>query len=361
MAHVTLPPCSHRDAPDPRRATGTTLNWGVVSTGHIARAVAQQLAQLEDARLHAVSSRSEESAASFASDFDIARAYHDADGTSGLERLACDPDVDVVYVATPHAQHHAAVRRLLEAGKHVLVEKAFTVNASEAHDLVRLARDRHLFLMEALWTRFLPSYRHVVERLEAGAIGRPAWLQADLGMPLAFDPASRMWAREAGGGALLDLAVYPLAWTVAVFGLPVSVRANGTLARNGVDALAALTLDHADGSLAQVVVSFTARHRGSVAIAGSEGTLCVGAPMPNPDRVVLDRGDDTHAWHSDQSVPGHCFQLREVTRCVQADLAESPTMPLRDSLAVMERLDEARRALGVRYPNDDAVLPDLTR
>ena len=352
MPHVTLPPCSSPDAPDPRRATGRPLRWGIVSTGHIARVVSAQLAQLEDARLHAVSSRSAESAAAFARDLGVAHAYHDADGVSGLERLASDPEVDVAYVATPHAQHRDAVRTLLEAGKHVLVEKAFTVTAEQARELAGLAAERERFLMEALWTRFLPSYRIVSERIAAGAIGRPIWIHADLGMPLAFDPDSRMWASEAAGGALLDLAVYPLAWSVAACGLPTALHATGSLAPNGVDELAALTLQHADGAHAQVVVSLSATHSRSLRIAGSDGLVLVGAPMPNPAHVTLEQGRRTLRWRSDASVPPYCYELREVTRCVQEGLRESPTMPLRDSVALMELLDRARRAIDVRYGDE---------
>lgn len=340
---------------DPRRATGEPVRWGIVSTGHIARVVGEQLRSLEDARIQAVSSRGADRAEAFARDLGAARWYHDDDAGSGVEHLAADDAVDVVYVAAPHAQHHAIARTLLDAGKHVLLEKAFAVTAAEAEDLVAIARRRGRFLMEALWTRFLPVYEALAQRLADGAIGTPRWAQADLGMAERFDPASRLWARDAGGGALLDLAVYPLAWTVAAFGLPSEVRAHGILAENGVDAMTSLDLGHPGGERAHVLVSLISAHTRTVTIAGDAGTMRTLAPLPNPPGFLVTRGDETTEVRPALHGPPYAYQLREVTRCVQRGALESERMPLADTLALMRLLDDARRQIGVRYPNDDTA------
>jgi len=352
---VTRPPTSDPGAPDPRLATGETLRWGVVSTGHIARVVTAQLLELEDADLHAVSSRDAERAESFAREFGARVAYHDDAAGSGALHLAADAAVDVVYLATPHGQHHAIARTLLEAGKHVLIEKAFAVTAAEAADLVVLARDRGRFLMEAVWTRFLPVYQAFVDHVVEGAIGTPRWAQADLGMRAPFDPDSRLWALGAGGGALLDLAVYPLTWTAAAFGLPNAITARGVLAGNGVDALSALDVAYAGGARAQVTVSLSSAHTRTATIAGDAGVMRTLAPLPNPAGFTLTRGDATSEVRVATPAPGYTYQLREVTRCVQRGALESATMPLRDTLAFMRCFDDARAQLGVRYPNDDAA------
>ncbi len=355
LERVARPPSCDLGAPDPRRATGRPLRWGVVSTGHMARTMSVTLQQLDDAVIHAVSSRSETSARAFADAFGTPAAYFDGPDQLGYERLAADPAVEVVYVATPHAYHHRVTSALLDAGKHVLVEKAFTVTAPEAEDLIELARERGCFLMEAVWTRFLPVYHRLLEELDHGAVGRPHWAHADLGMVVPFDPKSRLWAREAGGGALLDLGAYALTWTVAALGLPSEVRATGTLAENGVDALAALALRHPSGALAQVLTTLNSCTTGTATIAGSRGVIQTLAPLTHPAgfRIFADR--EEREIRIEPTAPGYAYQLREVSRCVHEGLPESPTLPLDETLALMRIFDAARNQLGVMYPSDEVA------
>lgn len=337
----------------PLAATGAPLRWGVVATGNIAHTVTAQLAQLEDARLQAVSSRDSARAAAFAVHYGFAASYADDEGRPGYEALAADPDVDVAYVATPHAQHRRVVEALLRAGKHVLVEKAFTVNAREAAELIALAEDRGLFLMEAVWTRFLPTYQAVLDTLESGALGAVRYVQADMGFMAERDPRTRLWAPADGGGALLDLAVYPLTWVIGALGFPASVRAASRLNSEGVDELSALGLTFPGGEEAQVLVSFISSSTRKARIVGTEGYLETAAPLTKPEGfTVVSRGGERF-----ESVPHgydpYTFQLREVTRCVQESLTESPTMPLEHTLATMRLFDEVRSQVGMRLPNDD--------
>ncbi|AFR27028.1 putative oxidoreductase [Arthrobacter sp. Rue61a] len=337
----------------PSVATGRPIRWGVVATGSIAARVVQDLALLDDAILQAVSSRSEASARAFAEKFGFATAYSDAGGAPGYERLLADTAVDVVYVATPHAQHHEVALAALRAGKHVLCEKPIAMDAVQARELVDLARERGLFLMEAVWTRFLPSFCRAVEILRSGEIGEPRWLQADLGFVPAFDPASRIWDPAAGGGALLDLAVYPLTWALGVFGEPLSMLASGVLTPDGVDLQNSLTLSYQGGAHAQLITSIGAECPSVVTVGGAEGWLRSSAPLFNPAELIIQPRSGTPRTERFE-VTGHGFsyELREVTRCLQAGLAESPFMTPEESVAMMEQLDEARRQMGLRYPSD---------
>lgn len=349
LRHVVRPPTGA----DPLAASGPRLRWGVVATGHIARRVVAQLVQLHDADLVAVSSRDGARARSFGDEFGAARAYGDADGVAGFRRLADDPAVDVVYVATPHGQHHEVARTLLEGGKHVLVEKAFTVTAPEAADLIALARDRGRFLMEAVWTRFLPLYKQVADVVADGELGRVRWVQADLGFPAPVDPRSRMWAPEAGGGALLDLAVYPLAWVIAALGFPSDWSVDAVVLPDlGVDGLTALTLAYPGEATAQLTCTLLSQASRTLTIGGSAATLRTWAPLTNPTGFTVDGPGGRREVRADATAPPYAWMLREVTRCVQQGLGESPTMPLSLTLATMRLLDDVRRRIGVRYPND---------
>lgn len=341
------------DAAGPLVASGPPLRWGVVSTGKIAHTVTAQLAQLEDAVLGAVSSRHLGTAQEFARKFGFQTAYG---GSTGYQQLADDPAVDVVYVATPHAQHHQVARALLLAGKHVLVEKPFTLNAAQAADLLQLAREQGVFLMEAVWTRFLPAFQRALDVLEEGRVGAVQYVQADLGFVADSDPRTRLWAPEAGGGALLDLAVYPLTWVVAALGFPApgsgAIRASGRLNAYGVDELCALSLSYPAGQQAQVMVSFVSDASRRASIVGVDGVLRTDAPLTRPEGLTVQVGNVTRRERFPHDFPPYAYQLREVTRCVQQGLLESPTMPLADTLSMMRLQDEARRQLGLIYPSE---------
>lgn len=347
-----IPPCAEPGAPSPLAATGKPLRWGVVATGGIAESVTNELAQLEDAILHAVSSRSAERARAFAEKHGFERAYYD-DDVRGFEALVQDADVDVVYVATPHGQHYEVCKAALDAGKHVLCEKAFTVNAREAEELIGLAREKGLFLMEAVWSRFLPSLNRAWDIIHSGELGDIFWIQANLGFPLPYDPTHRLWDPLAGGGALLDLTVYPITWALGALGFPTSVSAEGTLNDDGVDAQNALTLSYASGAHAQLTSSLVASGPSQATVAGSKGWLRTSAPLHNPDELIVQAHQgESRVERFDKVGKGYAYELREVTRCIQAGLVESPTMPLQHTLDTMRIFDGVRTQLGISYIND---------
>jgi predicted dehydrogenase len=340
---------------DPLAATGRPVRWGVVATGAIAATVTADLALLPDAVLHAVSSRRADRAAAFAEQFGFATAYSDTADRLGYEALFADLDVEVVYVATPHAQHAEVVRAALTAGKAVLCEKPMTINAREAQELVDLARVRGVFLMEAVWTRFLPAMQRALEIAASGEIGTVQWVSAEVGFPAPADPTARIWARADGGGALLDLAVYPLLWAWGTLGLPDAVSAVGTLNAEGVDAQNALSLSYASGAQAQLTTSLLARSPHTALVAGSDGWIRAQGPdeVYRPTRLEVQVGEGAVRTEEFELIgSGYVHELREVTRCLQQGLTESPVMPLDHSLATMRLLDAVRGQLGVVYPND---------
>lgn len=332
----------------------------MVATGSIARRVTPQIQALGDADVVAVSSRDKARAEAFARGLGIERAYGDLGGTSGYLQLAQDEDVEVVYVTTPHGQHHEVVKPLLEAGKHVLVEKAFTINAAEAEDLIATARRNGVFLMEAVWTRFLPAYRRALAILAAGEIGEVRLVQADLGFVAAADPRDRLWAKAAGGGALLDLAVYPMTWVIGALGFPTTVQASGSLNSEGVDETTALQLGYEGGRQAQVLVSFVSQSTRRARICGTGGVLATDAPLTRPEGLSVTSFSGTVGAAQEsvrrESLPlrpqPYAYQAREVTRCVQQGLRESPLFPLAETLRTLELFDEVRRQIGLVYPND---------
>jgi len=343
--------------PETLAATGTALRWGVVATGGIAHAVTADLALLEDAVLQAVSSRSEASAAAFAEKYGFASHYYDGGpagaGAAGYLQLMADPDVDVVYIATPHAQHFDIAKAALEAGKHVLCEKALTITAAEAGALIDLAREKNLFLMEAVWARFVPGFQRAMEIVESGEIGDVQWVRADLGFPAPDDETARIWAPADGGGALLDLTVYPLLWAWATLGKPASVHASGALTSFGVDSQNALTLSYGSGAQAQLMSYLTSHGPQTAVVCGTKGIIETVGSVNNPRTLRIKVGWDGERTETFE-LPGngYTYELREVTRCIQSGLTESATMPWADSLAIMELFDDVRRQLGVSYAND---------
>ncbi|MDQ0618599.1 Gfo/Idh/MocA family protein [Arthrobacter globiformis] len=353
IALLTGTPLLATSHADPLRASGEPVRWGVVSTGRIASMVVSDLALLPDAVLQAVSSRTQGGADNFATRHGFCRAYGDAGGVPGYMRLLQDQKVDVVYVATPHASHYTVAKAALEAGKHVLCEKPMTINAREASSLVSLAQEKGLFLMEAVWSRFLPSVQRAAQITASGELGEIRWMQADLGFPAPYHPDARLWKREDGGGALMDVGVYLLTWALAVLGRPHSLTATSHRNRDGVDAETAMTLLYPSGAQAQLMTSLTTVSTQTATVSGTKGMLRCNAPLFNPTELTITTGSgESRVEKFTPAGRGYTYQLREVLRCVQQGLTESATMPLAESLITMTLLDEARRQTGIRYPAD---------
>ncbi|MFH8937589.1 Gfo/Idh/MocA family protein [Streptomyces griseosporeus] len=336
--------------------TADTVRWGVLATGGIAAAFTADLVDLPDAEVVAVASRSEASAKTFADRFGIPRAYGD------WVSLAADDDVDVVYVATPHAAHRAAAGLLLEAGRNVLCEKPFTLNVRQAEELVALAREHGSFLMEAMWMYCHPLVRRLKALVDDGAIGEVRTVQADFGLAGPFPPAHRLRDPHQGGGALLDLGVYPVSFAQLLLGEPADVAARAVLSPEGVDLQTGALLSFDTGALASVHCSIVGGTGVTASVTGSHGRIDVPDGFFHPERFVLHRdGRDPEEFTADPADgPRGTFrhEAREVMRALRAGETESPLVPLDGTLAVMRTLDAIRERVGVRYPGENPENPE---
>lgn len=324
-------------------ASSEGVRWGIVGPGGIASRFADAMRSVDDGSIVAVCSRSRERADAFADRFSIERRYDDDEAMLG------DGDVDAVYVATPHSRHEVETVAALSAGKHVLCEKAFALDAAQAGRMVATARERGLFLMDAIWSRFLPAYRLLVEVLAEGRIGEVRMVEADFGFRVpVVDPTHRLFDPLQGGGALLDLGIYPVQLCSLVLGPVVEhVVADGAIGSTGVDEEVVAVLRHAGDRFGVVKASLRTSLSCRARIAGTDGSIELPAfhHMPTSLTVVTTAGREKVDCPFEGD--GLRFEIAEVHRCLAEGLTESPTMPLDESVSMMETLDEIRRQLGI--------------
>ena len=334
-------------SPAPAPLSAGEVRWGILATGGIARTFTRDLLD-HGHRVTAVGSRAVQSARSFADEFGIRTAHGSYDG------LVADPDVDVVYVATPHSSHAANALAALANGKHVLVEKAFTVNAVEARAVVDAAARADRLVLEAMWTRFLPHMTFVRDVVGSGRLGEIRSLHADHTQRLSSDPAHRLNDPHQAGGALLDLGVYPLSFAHDLLGAPVEVAARGTLRATGVDAAVATILRHGGGALSTSFSSSESRGPNTAAVLGTEGRVDIDAVWYAPSAVTVRDADGEVVERFEHPVSGRGmqYQAAEVERLLTSGETVSPSMTPQDSVAVMATMDQIRAAIGVRYPGE---------
>ena len=336
--------------PDPM--TAPPLNWGIMAPGWIAHMFASALRASTRQRLVAVGSRSPERGRAFADEFGIPTVH------SSYADLVADPQVDVIYVASPHSEHADQALLAIEAGKHVLVEKAFARNAKEARRVVVAARSRQVAVMEAMWTRFLPRTDIVRQLLADGALGTIETVTADHGQLLPADQVPRLHDPILAGGALLDLGIYPVSFAAFVLGIPGSVVATGELTPTGVDRqVAALFTRFAKYPHAQALVSCTlaAKTPTTASISGNLGRIELDAEFYAPGRVrlVAPSGESiTSAPAELWAHQGLAYEAAHFAQLVSDGFTESPQMPLDETVAIMEVLDSIRSQLKVRFPGE---------
>lgn len=332
-------------------ANMSTVRWAVVGPGRIASKVVPDFVHVPGAELVAVASRSAERGAEFAARHGIARV-HDS-----YADVVADPEVDALYVATPHPQHRAVVLAALRAGKAVLVEKAFTVTPAATREIVEVAASTGTFAMEGMWTRFQPAVVRMRELIADGAIGEVRSVAADLGVRPPVDPADRFYNPEIGGGALFDVGVYPISFAQMVLGDPDTVAATGSLAATGVDVEEAVQLGYSDGRSATLFASLLCATPGQARVFGTAGWIDVLPRFHHPDTIVLHR-----AGHEPETVTrpalggGYSHELIEVTECVTAGRAQSAVMPLADTVAVQEVMGRVADSLGMVVHEGPATL-----
>ncbi|NLX36187.1 MAG: Gfo/Idh/MocA family oxidoreductase [Chloroflexi bacterium] len=320
------------------------FNWGILGPGRIAQRFAADLERLPDARLLAVGSRSAERAESFASAHGAQRAY------DSYAALASDPDVQAIYVATPHPFHLETAQLCLQQGKAVLCEKPLAANLAQTESLVASARQHGAFLMEAMWTRFNPVMIQVRTWLAEGRIGEPRLVTADFGFAGTVDPASRLFNPALAGGALLDVGVYVVSLAHMVFGSPPTrIKATAAVGETGVDEQTALALAFAGGGLASLTCAICTNTPQMARIDGTGGRITIPAFWHATEATLEPLHGEPITTRGDAS---YHYEAAEVMACVRAARLESDAMPLDESIAIAATLDAARHAVGVRYPFD---------
>ena len=312
-----------------------SLRWGIIGTGGIAHTFARDLRLVDGAQIVAVGSRSRESADAFGDEFAVPRRY------GSYEELARDAHVDVVYVATPHPCHHANARLVLEHDKPVLVEKAFTMNAAEARDLVALARERKLFLMEAMWTRFLPHTKAIRELIAQGALGDLVSVSADHGQWFEMDPSFRLFDPALGGGALLDLGVYPVSFASMILGTPNRISAIVEPAFSGVDGQTSMLFGYENRAQAILTCTLLARSATRASIVGTDARIDVEGDFYAPTSFTLVQRDGaSRRFEYLDEGRGLHHEADEVATCLAEGKLESPLMPLDETVTIMETMEK---------------------
>jgi predicted dehydrogenase len=319
-------------------------NWGVAGPGGIATRFAEAMRLVDDGEIVGVASRSSERADAFADRFGVRARYGD------YRELAADPSVEIVYVATPHVRHAADTIAFLEAGKHVLCEKPLAVNAVEARAMADAARTNGRFLMEAMWSRFLPAYRQVVATLERGTIGEPLAVHADFGFRAPVMPEHRLFDLQLGGGALLDVGIYPVQLCSLVLGMPEDVAARAVIGTTGVDEQVGVILQYPEGRLGIATAAIRVTTSCTARISGSEGWIELPRMMHAPQTITVGSANGEKEVDASFDGDGLRFQIAEVQQCLEQGRLEHPAMTLDESIAIATTLDAVRERIQLKYP-----------
>jgi dihydrodiol dehydrogenase / D-xylose 1-dehydrogenase (NADP) len=323
------------------------IHWGILGTGRIATQFLEGLSNATGAQVTAVGSRAQDSAKIFGERFNIPNCYE------GYENLVNDPELDVVYVSSPNTFHYEHSLSALRAGKAVLCEKPFTLNAHEAHELVHQARQRKLFLMEGMWTRFFPIMDRLRELLADRVIGEVHTLIADSGIRRSMETKERLFRLDLGGGALLDLGVYPISLASMIFGNPERIKVMAHFGEYEVDERMGILLGYPNGSLASLYTAIRTESPKEALILGSKGMIRIHANFITPTRLTITvNGESEQVIEESMLGNGMHFEADEIMRCLRAGEVESPLMPLDESVRIMETLDSIRAQLDFKFPSE---------
>lgn len=318
--------------------------WGILGPGRIAHKFVQDLRTLPDAQLYAVASSDQQRADAFAQEYDIPHAF------GSYEDLLSLPDLDVVYVATPHVKHHENVMMLLNGGMKVLGEKPFAMTGEQVREMVATARDKGVFLMEALWSRFMPGIQHALQLAQSGAIGKIVSVKADFGFKAPFVPENRLFNKELGGGALLDIGIYPLFLSYLILGKPTEIKALATFGTTGVDEQCGMVLTYEGGQLALLDSTLQAKTDCVGIIQGETGQIQIHGRFHETTGVTLQSEEgEANTVTFDRQTHGYDYEAQHVMDCLAEGRTESPLWSLDDSLNLIDLLDAVRAEAGIQY------------
>ena len=333
------------------------LRWGIISTGKIAVQFAEGLKQVKDAELVAVGSRTQEAADEFGARFSIPHRYR------SYEKLVNDPDVDIVYIGTPHSHHYDNSLMSLKAGKSVLCEKSFTVNAKQAKEVIALARKKNLFLMDAVWSRCLPAYAELRSMLARGTLGDIRMVTVDFGFNFVHNPKDRLFDPKLAGGALLDIGIYGVQLASLVYGsAPKTISTTAEFGKTGVDEQSGIVMGYDGGRMAVLTLSFQSETTQEANIMGRAGRVKVNRQFWHPDSLTLTmQGKPDKLIKLPIKGNGYNYEAIEVMKCIRAGKIESALMPLDETLGIMRTMDAIRAKWSFKYPVEKKTAPAKKR
>jgi predicted dehydrogenase len=322
-------------------------NWGILAPGGIAHKFADDLAFLPNAKVHAVASRSLERAQNFATKYGAEYAY------GSYEELISAPDLDVIYIATPHSEHYANTLMCLNASIPVLCEKAFAVNTGQLKEMVALAQNKRVFLQEAIWTRFHPAIAKVEELIKANTIGDIVHISADFGFKAGNDLSNRIFNPNLTGGSLLDIGIYPLFISKLLLGNPAEIKAVAIKTVTGVDMNCSMVLSYSSGATATLFSTVAAETDTICTIYGTKGKIFIHGRFHETKAITVTvRGELPHTIDCERLGHGYSYEAADVQRCLAENRTENNKLPLQFSLELMAIMDEIRSQIGVVYPEE---------
>jgi len=326
------------------------IKWGIIGAGRISSTFATALNSMGDTEITAVASRDSERAKEFSERFKIKKAY------TSYEELAKDPEIDVVYIGTPHTEHKANAALCIMNGKAVLCEKTFTLNQTDTQYLIDLAKEHDVFLMEAMWTKFLPTTKVVKKWIQDKIIGEVKYINIGFGFQSEFDPKSRLFDLQVAGGALLDVGIYPITYVIHMMGkLPDKVVSSAYLGKSGVDEMNVIAMSYKEGTIADLNSSISVNSGKDAVIIGDKGKIVVPNFWTAESAEVYDSNRNlVDAFLHPFTANGYVYEAEEVNRCLREGKKESDLLPLKDTLDIIKIMDEIRADWGLVYPQERA-------
>jgi predicted dehydrogenase len=326
------------------------IRWGILGTGRMAELFTSELKRLPDAIVDAVGSRNIQNARAFGDRFDIPHRF------GSYEDLAWKSQCDIIYVATPHPYHAENSILTLNAGKHVLCEKPFAMNEREAESMIRLAKEKKLFLMDALWIRFTPLMQWLKPALDKGFLGELGMFSGSFGYDMPFDSSSRVYNPDLGGGALLDVGIYPLSTSTWFLGKPQQTTALAKLGPTSIDERTGIVMKTTDGKLSVIYTAVVNRTPRDFTVMGDKGMITVHGPWWHQDKLtVYPKSGDPEERNFPFENRGYGYMARHVMACIREGRMESPVIPHSETLSIIETMDKIREKIGLKYPADVAL------
>lgn len=319
------------------------VKWGILGPGKIAGKFAKDLLKVPGAVPYAVASTQAGRAASFANEYHFQKHFY------SYETMLADPELEVVYIATPHVFHHQNTLMCLQAGKAVLCEKPFAMNLGQVEEMIVLAKQKNVFLMEALWTRFLPHFQYVLGIVQSQTLGKLLSLEADFGMDVPFDENSRLYNKSLGGGGLLDVGIYPVFASLTFLGYPTVIKANADFAATGVDSRCEMAFEHVNGAKSKLHCSTVKRTPTEAKLVFEKGNILMNSRFHEPSTVTINTANHSETLDFGYQTNGYFYEAAHVTDCLQKGLKESPLMNFENSTNLIKLLDAVRSVIGLKY------------